>query len=673
MSNPGPARTVAHGSALRRSLLFSLRSGNSWPLGKGRHSARRFVSTAQPQQSGDPMATFDLAKFKGLTAPTDVRYQKRISELRENGRYTESIESAVTQAIRNIKDRQARSFVIYGEPQSGKTEMMIAFTARLLDEGHRVVIVLLNDSVQLLEQNLDRFLRSDLDPAPKKFNEILDPSVRLEGSNWVVFCKKNAADLQKLISKVQSMPDKVVIDDEADYATPNGKVNLDERTRINELVGKLLGSTGIYIGVTATPARLDVNNTFNNDNRNWIDFPPHPDYTGHDVFFPTTTDGCGLRFTLELMPDTGDDPKYLRAAFFSFLTNVAYLNLKVNKSQVNYSMLIHTSGKKADHSKDYQLIANVLSALRDQTSSQFARYAEAIFDRASRMHPGLENEITAYVVQHIGQSDVIVMNSNSERHASTYRRATSPASVFTIAIGGNIVSRGVTFDNLLCMFFTRDVKHRLQQDTYIQRARMFGSRGHYLRCFELHIPEHLYFDWQTCFVFHKLSLSSIRAGLGSPVWIENSRIALTSPSSIDKARVVLDSGEMSWDVFEYSANIEQIVGSSAGQMDKLEAIGAAVGEDTLPHHLIEFIRNFQFDTGSVAVHPTSVLQEGYKTADVEDISRAKGLMAAHTLEPEKFPKAIHHVKIFRNAKGRARVFYKYSAGSDKVRFYTRGQ
>ena len=60
---------------------------------------------------------------------------------------------------------------------------------------------------------------------------------------------------------------------------------------------------------------------------------------------------------------------------------------------------------------------------------------------------------------------------------------------------GNIVSRGVTFPNLLSMFFTRDVKHRLQQDTYIQRARMFGARGKYLKHFELTIPSQLYTDW----------------------------------------------------------------------------------------------------------------------------------------------------------------------------------
>ena len=73
---------------------------------------------------------------------------------------------------------------------------------------------------------------------------------------------------------------------------------------------------------------------------------------------------------------------------------------------------------------------------------------------------------------------------------------------------GNIVSRGVTFNNLLSMFFTRDVKHKLQQDIYIQRDRMFESRGNYLKYFELTIPKHLYLDWQRCFIFHRLSLEN---------------------------------------------------------------------------------------------------------------------------------------------------------------------
>ncbi|MDA4629718.1 hypothetical protein NZA98_01075, partial [Escherichia coli] len=78
----------------------------------------------------------------------------------------------------------------------------------------------------------------------------------------------------------------VVIDDEADYASPNSKINSGAKTTINDLINQVLGATGIYIGVTATPARLDLNNTFQNDSHLWVDFPPHSAYTGQDVFFP---------------------------------------------------------------------------------------------------------------------------------------------------------------------------------------------------------------------------------------------------------------------------------------------------------------------------------------------------------------------------------------------------
>ena len=74
-----------------------------------------------------------------------------------------------------------------------------------------------------------------------------------------------------------------MIDDEADYATPNAKVNAPgARTKINELIEKLIGHGGRYIGVTATPARLDLNNTFSNDTSKWVQFPAHAQYTGQD-------------------------------------------------------------------------------------------------------------------------------------------------------------------------------------------------------------------------------------------------------------------------------------------------------------------------------------------------------------------------------------------------------
>ena len=105
----------------------------------------------------------------------------------------------------------------------------------------------------------------------------------------MIFCKKNTDDLSRLIDKLDSLDGLVIIDDEADYASPNAKVNKGTRTKINELINTLLGEKEIYIGVTATPAQLDLNNTFDNDSDLWVNFPPHSNYTGQDVFFPLET------------------------------------------------------------------------------------------------------------------------------------------------------------------------------------------------------------------------------------------------------------------------------------------------------------------------------------------------------------------------------------------------
>src|SRR6266498_3859569 len=101
---------------------------------------------------------FDLTELK-KGATNDNRYERRLAKLVSQGKEVERIKLVVENAIANASSSQ-KSFVIYGEPQSGKTEMMIALTAKLLDVGFKIVIALLNDSVQLLGQNLERFQRS---------------------------------------------------------------------------------------------------------------------------------------------------------------------------------------------------------------------------------------------------------------------------------------------------------------------------------------------------------------------------------------------------------------------------------------------------------------------------------------------------------------------------------
>ncbi len=591
----------------------------------------------------------------------DNRFERRLAVLIENNQEIERIKSVIGASIENIKNNR-RSFVIYGEPQSGKTEMMIALTAKLLDFGFKIVVVLLNDSVQLLNQNLERFQRSGLAPAPKKFSEILSPDVSIGDHQWVIFCKKNTQDLQKLNQKLDGHNKRVVIDDEADYATPNSKINKSEKSRINELTEILIGDTGTYIGVTATPARLDLNRTHQNQQEYWIDFPPHSEYTGQDIFFPVSIDDLPYRLTF--LPDTGDDPRFLREALFSFMVNVGYLNTIIQTREQNYSMLIHTSGKKVDHSTDYTQVVKIFEALKDRENNNYEIYFKRIWEIANERYPGHPDGITRYIMGNRDRNNIVVMNSDKEVNAADNRTATQPTAPFTIAIGGNIVSRGVTFNNLLSMFFTRDVKHKLQQDTYIQRARMFGSRGTYLKYFELIIPRTLYLDWQKCFIFHRLSLESRKQNNKTPIWLDGNRIAVVSGSSIDQTNVVVDKGEMSFALFDFQqTEIEEIINQNISSITKIKILASFIGKDSLPDYLISYIETFcPLGDVSVAVHlPKTISGYNDKSGETNKatIIRNRGFIGNRELELNIFPDAIHHINIMFNEQNKARVFYKY--------------
>jgi hypothetical protein len=599
-------------------------------------------------------ATFKIEKFQRQALPTG-QYERQIQRLVKGRKEVQSIEKAVRGAISNL-DNGHRSFVIYGEPQSGKTEMMICLTAKLLDRGMEVIVHLLNDSVDLLGQNLGRFKTSGLAPAARNFSEILDPAIKIKGQKHVIFCKKNGSDLRKLSEKLDGIDGVVVVDDEADYASPNAKVNSGAVTPINDLIRGLLKRTGVYIGVTATPARLDLNNTFENDSKAWVDFPPHSRYTGQDIFFPLEGP---IKYQRKLLPDAGADPKYAREALFSFLVNVAYLNCYGNKRDECYSMLVHTSGKKIDHKSDWRVMHHALDVLVGRNSSEFERYTKAIWEIARQRYGDVDpDELTSYILDNITRHSIVILNSERDWKNNS-SAATDPSSLFTIIIGGNIVSRGVTLNNLLSMFFTRDVKHKIQQDTYIQRARMFGSRGDYLQFFELTIPQALYLDWHRCFVFHRLALSAIKEGLGSLVWLGDARIAPVASNSIDRSTVDLDRGEMAFAIFDYSSAVVAEIKKQSSSREKMDALADALGDAALPRYLRKYIEQTSIGSTNSALHVHEPIDiSNYKDADQDSLSRPKGFIGASQLGKAK-PSTVHHLFVIHNRSGRARVVYKF--------------
>jgi Z1 domain len=319
--------------------------------------------------------------------------------------------------------------------------------------------------------------------------------------------------------------------------------------------------------------------------------------------------------------------------------------------------LIHTSGKKLDHKSDKKPIDDVINALSDVHSQKFETYAREIAKIAASIY-GEEkaDQILGYIVRNSDQTTTITMNSERDKNVD-FKSATSPAALFTIVIGGNIVSRGVTFDNLLAMFFTRDSKHKIQQDTYIQRARMFGSRRAHLPHFELTIPEALYVDWHRCFVFHKLALEAIKSKMGSPVWLADQRISVAAASSIDKANVLLDKGEMSFPIFDYTPALDTMFRRINDPIEALRMLQSAIGSGSLPDYLIRYVqKTMPAGADSIAIHPAGNVGN-MKDADKVKIERTKGLMGQVRRD---FPHATHHFKIFYNDEAKARVIYKFN-------------
>lgn len=615
------------------------------------------------------MPTFDPGKFTSIKIDNN-QYRRQLNRLASDLKQVDCIEAAVDGAMRNLSKTTKASFVIYGEPQSGKTEMMICLTARLLDEGRKFILHLLNDSVDLLGQNLGRFQKSGLAPAAKNYTDILDPAIQVKGRTHVIFCKKNARDLEKLLGKIGKLQDIVVVDDEADYASPNAKINQKTRTRINELITNLLGSSGDYIGVTATPARLDLNNTFDNDSRLWVNFPTHRLYTGQDTFFPQAPNNK-LEYELSLLPQNYDAPKFTRKAFFGFLVNVAYLNSREGVTEQNYSMLIHTSGKRVDHKTDWDIFDQTIASLINHTNTNFPRHLKEIWELAEKRYGDQEaDKLTHYVLANISRYAIFILNSDRD-FIQNGISATNPSALFTIIIGGNIVSRGVTFENLLAMYFTRDVKHKLQQDTYIQRARMFGARGKYLSQFELTIPENLYLDWNRCFVFHRLALSAIQRDLGAPVWLTDHRIAAVANSSIDRSTVDVNRGEMAFHLFDHDDEYDVIAKSNESVLIRLEKLSALLGHEVFPGFLKEFMITASNNPDDmIAIHPSSSIDgysDGEPGLDKARIERKKGLIGTNQLERHRYPRAIHHLKVFTNSAKKGRLFYKYEGSIQFVK------
>ena len=109
-------------------------------------------------------------------------------------------------------------------------------SCKLIDMNYTTIFIVMNDNTELETQNFDRFHEAlELNPTPLRDTQLphmSDNELKIKKQR-IIFCRKNSKNLQKVIEHCRFMDGRIIIDDEADFASPNSKINKKEVIAIN--------------------------------------------------------------------------------------------------------------------------------------------------------------------------------------------------------------------------------------------------------------------------------------------------------------------------------------------------------------------------------------------------------------------------------------------------------
>lgn len=405
--------------------------------------------------------------------------------------------------------------LMYGRVQSGKTAAMILTSALALDNGFRVIVVLTADNVSLVQQTASRFKSLD---GPRVFSSTKEEAYEWVGQEdelrqdiahdgLVIVCAKSAFHLPTFIQflteiEAPSYP-ALIFDDEADAATPDTTLEARSSGRpsapnfpstINRRVieNSRPGEEGesireifphsIFVQVTATPYVLFLQRSDSALRPNHVFLlEPGDGYCGGEIFFGEFDASVAQPDApIVLVPDSEGQainrrrvPVGLAGSIeFFLLSTAAKASTDQRWPADGYKHMSHPShrinqhGVVATHIERH--IADIRRQLREDPTAAVARFGRSYAELRRTLPTAPElNDLLEIVRDAIRQIDYIRVNSETDVPHYGPR--------LNFLIGGNILGRGLTIDDLLVTYYVREAQVS-QMDTVWQHARMYGYR-----------------------------------------------------------------------------------------------------------------------------------------------------------------------------------------------------
>ena len=487
-------------------------------------------------------------------AEVDLFYDQLASKRSDEPELRAAVEEVVEKLQKEATSTQ-RPGILLGRVQGGKTRAFLGVVARAFDRGYDVAVILTKGTKSLAEQALSRVKEDFRDFVAADQVNVFDilavPELTpYELNRKLIFVvKKEDDNLRRLLSLFQddypALQSKsvLIIDDEADLASVSFRKSGGQTTvgvisgQIDQLRGLITNSA--FLQVTATPYALylqpeeevaiDGGSLFRPKRPAFtVLLPIHAKYAGGEEYFEKSADPESAAFYFyrevplaerdALKKDdrrrlrieralTENNVAVLREAIVAFLVGGAIRRLQqraIGQWPQKYSFLFHTEQSRSSHEWQVAVASAIRDALVDQAHANSPLFHELIRGAYMDLRRSIELEgvwlptieaVTKAVFDSLESGQLMITKVNSDNDVKKLLaedgqlKLRTPLNMF---IGGQILDRGITINNLIGFYYGRN-PNRFQQDTVLQHSRMYGARSVAdLSVTRFYAPQHVY-------------------------------------------------------------------------------------------------------------------------------------------------------------------------------------